>query len=440
MLRLIVITIGSLLATGLVHADEAGRIVFVAGDAKLAGQPITRGQPIHEGDEIGTGADGYIHLKTIDNGILILRPSSRARIATYHIDTQNPANTRIKLELLDGVARSISGEAVKQARQNFRFNTPVAAIGVRGTDFTAFTDQSTTRIAVASGGVVVSGFSGACSPQGVGPCEGGTSRELFSEQIGKLLQVRSSQPMPQLLPSNGITPDLTVPPGGNEPAHKATSPTSSGTAHPATDLSLDAQKGTSLLNATPITPTPTAIPTPTPAPAPQYQQIVWGRWQPLLDQAATVGIATIAGPDGRVLAINSHYVLARSSGVEWSPPSQGSMDFALKQSEAFIINPAAGTQAPAKLENGRLQVNFAKSTFTTGFDLVSTQGERFNLKAQGDVSSNGQLLGASQFSGTSNMAVKGAVGPDAGGSAAYIFQGNIGNNRQAVGGTSWIKR
>lgn len=433
MLRLIVITIGSLLAIGLVHANEAGHIIFVAGDARLAGRPITRGQPIHEGDEIGTGANGYIHLKTIDNGILILRPNSRARITTYHIDAQNPANTRVKLELLNGVARSISGEAVKQARQNFRFNTPVAAIGVRGTDFTAFTDQGTTRITVASGGVVVSSFSGTCSPQGVGPCEGSTSRELFSEQIGKLLQVRSSQPMPQLLPSSGMTPDLTAPPGSNEPSHKATS----GIAPPTSDLSLDAQKGANLLNATPIAPIPTSAPAPTPAP--QYQQVIWGRWQPLLDQAATVGIATVAGPDGRVLAINSHYVLARSSGVEWSPPSQGGMDFALKQSEALIINPAAGTQTPATLENGRLQVNFAKATFTTGFDLVSTQGERFNFKALGDVSSNGQLLGASQFSGTTNMTVKGAVGPDTGGSAAYIFQGNIGNNRQAVGGTSWVR-
>lgn len=429
MLRRIVITIGLLLTTGLVQAAEAGRIVFVAGDAKLAGQPITRGQAIHEGDEIGTGGNGYIHLKTIDNGILILRPNSRARITTYHIDTQNPANTQIKLELLDGVARSISGDAVKQARQNFRFNTPVAAIGVRGTDFTAFTDQGTTRITVASGGIVVSGFGGACSPQGAGPCEGATSRELFSEQIGKLLQVRSSQPMPQLLPASGIAPDLTAPPGSNEPGLKGAS-AASNAARASSEVSLDAQKSAGLLNATPVTP----------APAPQYQQIVWGRWQPLLDQAATVGIATIAGPDGRVLAVNSHYVLARTSGVEWSMPSQGSMDFALKQSEALIVNPAAGTQMPASLENGRLQVNFAKSTFATGFDLVSTQGERFGFKALGDVSSNGQLLGASQFSGTSNMTVKGAVGPEGGGSAAYIFQGGIDNNRQAVGGTSWVKR
>lgn len=430
MLRQIAITIGLLLAASLVQADEAGRIVFVAGDAKLAGQPIARGQAIHEGDEIGTGANGYIHLKTVDNGILILRPNSRARITTYRIDTQNPANTHIKLELLDGVARSISGEAVKQARQNFRFNTPVAAIGVRGTDFTAFTDQGTTRITVASGGVVVSGFGGTCSPQGAGPCEGGTSRELFSEQIGKLLQVRSSQPMPQLLPSNGIAPDFTAPPGSNEPGLKGASAASSA-AHSSSEVSLEAQKSAGLLsNATPVNQPP----------APQYQQIVWGRWQPLLDQAATASIATIAGPDGRVLAINSHYVLARTSGAEWSLPSQGSMDFALKQSEALIVNPAAGSQAPATLENGRLQVNFAKSTFATGFDLVSAQGERFNFKALGDVSGNGQLLGASQFSGTSNMTVKGAVGPEGGGSAAYLFQGSIDNNRQAVGGTSWVKR
>jgi hypothetical protein len=121
---------------------------------------------------LSTGGDGFIYIKTVDNGLFILRPATQARIAAYHVDAKNPANTHVKFELLSGVARSKSGDAVKQARQNFRFNTPVAAIGVRGTDFTVFTDNDTSRVAVISGGVVVSGFSGACRPEGAGPCEG----------------------------------------------------------------------------------------------------------------------------------------------------------------------------------------------------------------------------------------------------------------------------
>lgn len=134
--------------SGIAQAAEAGRIVLVHGTAQVANRTLALGDAVAEGDEIATGKDGYVYLRTVDNGLLILRPSSRARIVTYHVDRQNPANTRIKFELLSGVARSVSGEAVKLARQNFRFNTPVAAIGVRGTDFTVYTDQQTSRKSV----------------------------------------------------------------------------------------------------------------------------------------------------------------------------------------------------------------------------------------------------------------------------------------------------
>src|SRR5476649_35375 len=143
-------------------AEEAGRIVFVTGQAQLASHTAALDAAVLEGDQLETGADGYIYVKTVDNGFLILRPNSKARIATYHVDLQHPAETHVKLELLSGVARSISGQAVKRARQNFRFNTPVAAIGVRGTDFIVYTDQTTSRVLVVSGGVVMSAFNGSC--------------------------------------------------------------------------------------------------------------------------------------------------------------------------------------------------------------------------------------------------------------------------------------
>ena len=175
------------------HAADAGKIIFVAGAAKAGDRPAVEGSQVQEGQMLSTGADGYIYVKTADNGLFILRPQTEARIVTYRIDQRNPANTRVKFELIKGTARSKSGEAVKHARQNFRFNTPVAAIGVRGTDFTVVTDNDTSRISVFSGGVVVSGFAGACRPDGAGPCEGATSRELSAAQRGQLVQVTRGQ-------------------------------------------------------------------------------------------------------------------------------------------------------------------------------------------------------------------------------------------------------
>ena len=429
MLRQFILIVGLLAAASLVQAGEAGRIVFVAGDVHIAGQRIALGHAVQEGDELATGAGGYAYMKTVDNGFLILRPNTRARITAYHIDRQNPAQSRIKLELLNGVARSISGEAVKQARQNFRFNTPVAAIGVRGTDFTVFTDQQTSRVVVISGGVVVSGFTGVCGPEGSGPCEGVTSRELFSGQIGQLLQVSRGQAVPQLLPSNGLSPDVTAPPRPDEPSGRR-----SATGAPVTlsnaDLSLDAQKSANplLLNALPNAP-----------PEPQ-RQIIWGRWATVLDQAGNIDIAKIVGAKGEILALSPYFAVLRTSGVDWQTPVQGTLGFALQQSEAYILNESSRALAPARLENGQLQVDFARASFATSFDLVSQQSERFKFQAQGGVARDGRLLGDGQFARPTNMAVSGAIGPQNGGNAAYIFQGRIDDNRLGTGVTSWARQ
>ena len=506
-------------ATGMAQAGEAGRVVLAVGDVQIAGLRAAAGSVIHEGDELATGGDGYAYMKTIDNGFLILRPNSRARIIAYHIDTQDAANTRIKLELLDGVARSISGQAVKQARQNFRFNTPVAAIGVRGTDFTIFTDQQTTRITVAAGGIIASGFSAACDPAGSGPCEGSASRELFAGQTGKLLQINRDRALPQLLRSNGLSPDISAPPRNDEPDGKTTG---AGTGKPAlavNDISLEAQKGTLPLIAhatQPAAPLPvvvepvaaipvvakpavmepvvvepvaampavvepvvvepvvvesvvvepvvaepvaaipvvvepvSAIPVVVkpvvvqsvvvePVVIPQ-RQIIWGRWQALLGQPGNIDIPKILNKQStQIFAICTYFAILRSSGADLQMPSQGAMGFALTQSEAYILNETSGALAPAALENARLQIDFAQSTFDTGFDLISQQNERFPFQAQGVVAGDGTLYGNSQFVSPTNMAVSGAVSVENGGNAAYIFQGRINNQTLAPGVAAWTK-
>lgn len=427
-LNKIFVTVALLAATTLALAGEAGRLMFATGSVLVAGQPASTSHVVMEGDTIVTGTDGHAHLKTIDDGYLIVRPGSHARVVAYHVDSKNPANNRIKLELVRGIARSISGQAVQQSKENFRFNTPVAAIGVRGTDFTVYTDQTTSRVVVATGGVTVSGFTSTCGPSGSGPCQGANSRELFANQTGQLLQVLLGQPVPQLLRSTGLAPDLTAPPAMNEPKAKASSTdtTSAKDGGPPT-----AQTGAALiaepLNGAAILPDP-------------YGKIIWGRWQPLLGLPANIDFVKGAEAKAQLLAVDSYFAVLRTSGADWQVPSQGTMSFALKQSEAFILTGPSSTPVPATLENGLLKVDFAKASFATGFDLVSQSKERFSLKALGDVSVSGLLQGASQFSNGTNMQVNGAVGPQNGGSAAYIFQSRIDNNQLAIGAAAWVKK
>ncbi|MDF3034804.1 MAG: hypothetical protein K0S28_78, partial [Paucimonas sp.] len=64
MLRSIISILAILLSTA-VNAGEAGRIVFSAGTSTVGGEGAVAGHPVQEGDEVATGKDGYVYIKTV---------------------------------------------------------------------------------------------------------------------------------------------------------------------------------------------------------------------------------------------------------------------------------------------------------------------------------------------------------------------------------------
>lgn len=469
MLRQILATTGlslAALSAGLntAHAGEAGRIIYVTGSAQVAERAAVLNAPVQEGEMLVTGKDGYIYIQTADGGLFILRPSTKARIATYYIDKKDPANTRVKLELLSGVARSQSGEAVKLARQNFRFNTPVAAIGIRGTDFVVSADQDTTRVTVLSGGVTLSGFGGGCRPDGAGPCEGGAARELSAAQKGLLLQYRRGQAAPQLVPeTNAVTPDMIAPPRQDEPAKQG----ASGAVLPA-QPSLDAQKTVSLQQqiiakeskptveqpnkptetAPPITdanPPPVVAPVVPPVvppvvePAVPERRIIWGRWQSLASLPTVVDYVGEFSKGSQLVTQNDDYALFRTSDArEYVAPERGEVGFTLAKGEATIRteNNAAIAPVQATLENGKLKFNFDQRTFATSIDLVN-KDEKILLQSSGKVATDGRFVGDALYIAPNNMRVSGILSNDSGGTAAYLFTAPLSNSRSVNGATFW---
>lgn len=416
-----------LFATAFAHAGEAGRIVYVAGQAKIANHVLNLGDKVHEGDEIQTGADGYVYLQTVDNGFLILRPGSRARVVNYHIDRNEPKNTRIKLELLNGVARSISGEAVKEARQNFRFNTPVAAIGVRGTDFTVFTDAETSKVAVISGGIVVAGFAGSCGPEGSGPCEGQASRELFANQIGQMLQVKRGQATPQMLPSTVTNVEA------GAKAEELLGKT--GVVPGGVEFSLDPQKTANL-------PRPANVPEPVPPlvenkpPVVPPKEIIWGRWRAVLDMPRNLDPERVKNAD--TVGINDYFALyVAKSGAAWTVPERGGVAFVLKDGQAVVTNEVTKQVSAAALENARLQFDFAAKTYTTGFDLKHGDAS-YAFASSGPVLTNGRFGALNGFGPGQNMAVDGVLGPE-NSAAYYLFSGRLDGSKRVAGATQWGK-
>jgi hypothetical protein len=420
------------------YGQEAGQVVQAIGGARLAGVPSKVGDKVQAGDSLSTDADGYLYIKTVDGGFLILRPSSKARVLAYTIDAAQPSNNRIKFELSQGVARSISGAAVKQSRQNFRFNTPVAAIGVRGTDFTVFTDAQTTRVAVVSGGVVVSGFGAGCTEQGMGPCEVSAKRELFAGQESQVLQVSRGQAVPQLLRGGSLLPDVIAPPRADEPANTSANSTSTkvatslGSANVNQDPNLAPLKLTALDQQ--LNPLPAIPPV-----------IVWGRWQPLLDNPAEISLSSLSTAN-QLVGTNIYFALLRNKDKQWVSPAEGAASFSLQSSMVVVQANGVGAVFPATLENGKLAVNFTNSSFTTQFDLL-TQGQRIARHAEGSVFKDGTFGNVSQFWGNNSMQVQGVLVQNPGLSGAYLFQSRLDDGQGtgplagqlASGITTWTK-
>ena len=118
-------------AVGTIHSFEGDvRIVSATGDrAALAGLEL------NEGDTVRTGADAWALLAMSDGASMTLRPQSQLRIDTYRYDHDgDPTRNSSLLSLVKGAFRSVTGYIGRTNRDGYRITTPVATIGVRGTD------------------------------------------------------------------------------------------------------------------------------------------------------------------------------------------------------------------------------------------------------------------------------------------------------------------
>jgi len=454
---LLQILVALLLGASPIHAQtlapapvqqEAGKVTLAMGQAFLGNQSAQVGASVNIGAELATGADGYLYIKTTDGGFFILRPNSRARVLDYTIDPAQSANSRFKIELNRGVARSISGDAVKKSRQNFRFNTPVAAIGVIGTDFTVFTDDQTTRVAVLSGGIVVSGFGAGCGPEGSGPCNVASQRQLLAGASGpgqapELLQITRGQMAPQLLRDATLLPDAATPPRADEPVKTSSNGGNASTRSNAsvtinsslTDTTLAPIKA-SQLDALAQQVPPQLSPQLPPQLPPVPSTLVWGRWQGIAEKPADLDLIQ-AMANNQLFGLNSYFALLRTPGEAWRAPQEVAASFVL-QGYAAQVQADGAAPTLALLENAKLNVNFANSSFNTQFELL-TQGQRIARKAEGALAKDGSFANTSQFLGNNNMLVQGVLGSGADKRAGYVFQSRIDDARLATGVTLWSK-
>jgi hypothetical protein len=166
---------GVLPALAVADAPAAGSVTMLTGHGTLSSPDGTvrlllKGDTVHAGDVLSSGANSYINIRFTDGAFVLLRPHSRFQINDYRVETaatktgaapaaaaqpatptaaphsaiaaplslitEPPApGSRMLLSLLKGGFRAVTGLIGKANHDDYSLATPIATIGIRGTDY-----------------------------------------------------------------------------------------------------------------------------------------------------------------------------------------------------------------------------------------------------------------------------------------------------------------
>jgi hypothetical protein len=146
-----------------VHA-AAGTVIFAVGKVTAIGsdgreRPLSKGADIDSGDTIVTAPAAQAQVRFTDEGYVSLQPDTRFRVDEYRYTGKADGTEKGFFSLVKGGLRAITGAIGRVHRPAYRLATPAAAIGIRGTSFTAVYGNGLT-VTVSEGAVSVSNRAG----------------------------------------------------------------------------------------------------------------------------------------------------------------------------------------------------------------------------------------------------------------------------------------
>jgi hypothetical protein len=119
-------------------AEPDGKVTAAQGEVTAAGKNgtirgLAQDAPVFAGDIISTGPNSKVRIIFSDQGVIFLRPSSRFIIDAYK-HSGSAAKDESKFSLVRGGFRAVTGAIGQANKDRVQINTPVATIGIRGTD------------------------------------------------------------------------------------------------------------------------------------------------------------------------------------------------------------------------------------------------------------------------------------------------------------------
>ncbi len=397
-------------------ADQqlAGEITAAVGESVVTGaseQKAVEGMKLHVGDVLKTSEGAHLHMRMVDDAEVSLRPGSSLKIVSYDYKPGQPEAVKIRMDILYGTVRSVTGKGGHMAKDRFRMNTPIAAIGVRGTDFIAEATQNSTLVHVASGAIVLAPLGRGCMADALGVCDTRGAKELAADMKNMMLELDRGMAEPRLVP---LINNLKMP--AAEPQAKAqygstAPPDASG------QVSVDAARS-GLPQAMPV--------------LPSHYEMVWGRWSSA-PQDASLGIPFAQASQGREVTVgNSASALFRDSAMPISLPQSGRSEFMLRSGQVALQQ--SGGSVAGQVLGGTLGVDFNSSTFSTVLNMTAPSLGPVVLNAVGSVGADGIMHSAASGS---NGTVAGSLSRT-GNEAGYLFDLPAAGGRLS-GTTLWVK-
>lgn len=106
--------------------------VVTATGANNSSRVLAKGAAIDEGDVINTSKKSFAVIRMLDNTKLTLKPGTTVAIGKFN---DEEGKEEACINLVKGGLRTVTGLIGKRKPESFNVDTPIASIGIRGTDF-----------------------------------------------------------------------------------------------------------------------------------------------------------------------------------------------------------------------------------------------------------------------------------------------------------------
>jgi hypothetical protein len=475
------------------ETQRVGRVSFVAGQVEAVSatgesRRLVVGDSVNAGERVDTGVNGFAYLRMVDSAFLALRPGTSLKIFVYDFDPVRPEASRIGLTLERGSVRSVTGMGGERARDKFRLDTPLAAIGIRGTDFTVFSLDDATRVEVSRGAVIVSPLGNGCSAGVLRPCEGVLARELNASMErsfievnpGRIIKIHEAKLDPSKLASNPLiaasSPSSTA---ASQSTSKPVDRLRAGASSPANAMAqvsteshaglagsedpvqnkahddwqpngprvvainaledmyretsaalraIDFTASTQQMGGATLDVTP-----------PASHSVKWGRWSTVV-QEVRAGSSKIdeafssITPNFWLVGANDIFAMAYANSPLATPlPHLGALNLRLQAAEAYLHQGAV--ISPVAVRDGKFSVDFSSGRFVSQLGFVASGPVPAQVLLQGQFDREGRLK---LDAGVGDTRLQGMLFKS-GAEAAFIFDKDLAGSAKLTGATAWGK-